>query len=498
VFRSLALRVLAAGFLLGIALGSSPAAAEEEPIGGVVLAEAENALPFAALDGFEAVTAPLRVALPAGVSTAALTDVYGQVIPFTGTHPEGVVGLPSLLGGTYEFRAGSQVARFRITGTGEVPVDPGPVKEPAGAPYWLSLFPAAVALGMLTVRRLRPVAFVLGVVSAGSFLYLRFGVTEPVMADCARAHADPSAELLDCSVRRGAVLVDRGEFPRAVRELEEANIGTCHEVAHMVGVRSWLRSSDPVAEVLRPGFDVCGHAFYHGALYGGGTYMVDDDFAAAVLDACDTIYPEDGPGGGACAHGVGHSLMVRFGHDLERVDEICRAMRTDVPQRVLECRGAALMEYAVIYARASGDPTRAPVLGRHPTELCQEADADLQVFCYGGLAMATKRVEGSARRLLEFCENLGPSRVVRCVEGVVPEFRSHLGRERLDGGVCRAVSDPQAVEVCARQYAYFLFDQYADSEIGEKICAAAGVPVAVCKNAESAARDWSRTPMPDA
>ena len=157
-----------------------------------------------------------------------------------------------------------------------------------------------------------------------------------------------------------------------------------------------------------------------------------------------------------------------------------------------------MMEYSVIYARAGGDPTRAPVLGRHPTELCQEASEDLQVFCYGGLAMATKRAEGSARRLLEFCEGLGASRVMRCVEGVVPEFRSHLGRSALDGSVCRVVSDPKAVEVCARQYAYFLFDQYADPAIGEKICTGAGVPVQICRDAETASRDWARTPTPDA
>lgn len=474
------------------AAGSSP-----DPIGGVDLATGPSAIPFAELDGFEADTAPLRVSLPPGSGTPVLLDTYGKSIPFTGRHPDGVVGLPGLLGGYYELRTDKASVKFHITGTGEVPVDPGPVLETSSLLTIVSATLLVLGTALVLKRRLRPLGILLLLFAGGSWAYPKLLSDDGApIASCASVHPDPSTELLDCAVERGAVLVDQGDFPAAIRELEDANIGACHEVAHLVGVRSWLRSSAPVKDVLRPGFDVCNHAFYHGALYGGATYMDDESFAAAVIDSCDVIYPDDRPGGGACAHGVGHSLMLRFGHDLERVDAICRSMRTTRPIRILECRGAALMEYSVIYRRASGDPARAPQLGRHPTELCQEASEELQVFCYGGLAMATPRSDTSARELLEFCAALAGGRSLRCVEGVVPEFRSHLGRPNLDGSVCRVLNDAGR-EICARQYAYFIFDQYADTALSIRICDEAGVPVEVCLASEKSARDWSRTDLPE-
>jgi hypothetical protein len=483
--------------LVGLAPAAASADSQDTPIGGLPLTDAPPAMALEDLDGFKADTVPLRVRIPEGYTNPRLFDSYGEEIPLTGSHPTGEVGLPGLLSGLYELRTDQFTAKFSITGTGEVPVNPGPLLDGRTLPMALVLIPLVVGALLLTRRRLRPLGFLLLVLAGGAWLYPKLRSTpEAAIAACAEVHEDPSDGLLDCAVRRGAVLVDRGDFPSAIRELEEANIGSCHEVAHLVGVRSWLRAEDPEAEVFRPGFDVCGHAFYHGALYGGGTYMTDEEFASVVINACDTIYPDDRPGGGACAHGVGHSLMLRFGHDLERVDGICRSMKTSMTKRILECRGAALMEYSVIYRRAAGDPSRAPMLGRHPTELCAEAGEDLQVYCYGGLAMATQRSETSARDLLEFCSKLPQGRDLRCVEGVVPEFRSHLGRPNLDGSVCRVLSSAGR-EICARQYSYFIFDQYADTSLSLQICEQAGVNREVCLAAESASRDWARTELPE-
>lgn len=451
------------------------------------------ALEFRDLDGFEGRTAPLRVRLPQEATSSVLLDGYGVVIPFTGDPVPGEVGLPALLAGTYELRAddGGHVARFHITGVGEVPPDPGPLRGTAPLPAWVFGVALVFAAVLLASRRLRAVSVLVFALLAVGWTYSSLADDVFTLEECRAAHPDPSQELLDCAVRRAVRVTNDGRFPAALAELEDAGVSTCHEVAHIVGVRAWLESDDPVGEVLRPGFDLCNHAFYHGALYGAAIYMSDEEFVTSVLDACEVIHPAEHPAAGACAHGVGHSLMLRFGDDLERADRACLVMQTASEHRRLECRGAAIMEYAVIHQRAEGDATRLPLPGRDPVELCAEAVAELQVYCYGGLAMAEPRTETSARELLEYCAGLAPERTLRCVEGVVPEFRSHLGRPNLDGSVC-GVLDDDAREVCARQYAYFIYDQFPDVGLVLRICDQADVPEEVCLTASSDARDWDR------
>lgn len=487
----------------------SPAAAVSglavpAPTGSQDPGDEPAAIEFERLDGFEGRTVPLRVRLPAAVSSVVLRDGYGNVVPFTGEESSSAVRLPALLAGNYELQvrvaAGLRIARFHVTGIGEVPPDPGPNVAGRAGPgtttaLLVALFVALAGVGVLVAAGRKRVAAVFAVLVAATAVAggLRVSAANvvPSLEECRRAFADPSQELLDCSVRRAIQLTNDGRFPEALAELDAAGISTCHEVAHIVGVRAWLTSTDPVREILRPGYDLCNHAFYHGALYGAAIYMSDEEFLDSVLDACEAIHPGDHPAAGACAHGVGHSLMLRFGDDLPRADRACLVMRTDSAHRRLECRGAALMEYAVIHQRSGGDATRLPFPGRPPAELCDEAAPELRVYCYGGLAMAKPRTETSARELLEYCAALPADRGLPCVEGVVPEFRSHLGRPNLDGSVC-TVLDASLREVCARQYAYFIYDQFPDASLVLRICDEAGVDPDVCMNAGSEARDWDR------
>jgi len=416
-----------------------------------------------------------------------LRDGDGRAIPFTGALRDGdVIYPPSLLPGTYVLTDGVGTARFTVE-TADFAMAEESYALPAVARKADRLrWQTAVAVGAvlilvaaLALRRRFTAAAAVALIAALGVGVVRLGDAGGTGAaatyeQCALLHGGvQTAAFNQCAFERITNRYDSVGLEKALDEMDQATLPGCHEIVHKFGMLVWVEADD-WREVLAPGKNLCNDAYHHGLLYGASTYATDEQFVELVTGLCPRL---DIPAEmlGACYHGVGHGLAVRFGTDYERSVEVCEAQEYAYPQYRAECIGAALMQHSVRYRNAAGKEGFVPKPNIHPLRMCEPLeDRLLLIECYVALAMAHPRTPEStvsASELLAICNGEPHWKVLPCVDGVSREFRSHTvdaGREA--PAVCLDAGDGVLVRMCASNVAYFSFDQYRDEDKAYLVC----------------------------
>lgn len=479
MFVSRVSRVLLTGLLAVLLIAVQPFAAR---------AERSEEDPFLSSDVF-----PPRVLEVPGVPTGIdpvevrLVDAGGVGIPLTGDAAVLAGGVlkvypPRLPVGEYRllYPGGEQAV---TVGDPPFPALDGSSGE-SGTPLWVYLLLGAgvPALALLTRPRRRLLAVPLfGMSLLGAVLLFTGG------SDAAPAsQGDPCAlaDLVEDCASEYVLGLFESEGPNVaseeLRRLSGAEdsrwASICHEIAHDLGSRTFRVSLDP-KESISFGFTDCSLGYVHGVLEAMGTYLSDEEFPVAVVDACSRLdelfLPEGAQSIFGCHHGVGHAAMWRFNESLESAMPVCD--RFDLPRQREECKVGAIMEwvYADQRATVSGRPQDAPLPRvASPLELCEPPLSDLSEGCVeGALTSVNKQgVEGSA----QWCSE-NPSVIEACLRSLA---RRVVQIDLSEGGsfleqpmsFCGLFADEATRENCAMQVGYMhLFLSRSVSAAG-KVC----------------------------
>jgi methionine-rich copper-binding protein CopC len=91
----------------------------------------------------------------------------------------------------------------------------------------------------------------------------------------------------------------------------------CHEVAHELGRKVVFHYLD-VKKSLADSDQTCELGFFHGVVEGAARVMLSDDFYGPVASSCDQALDKS-----SCAHGIGHSLSIRYSVNMEKSVQLC-------------------------------------------------------------------------------------------------------------------------------------------------------------------------------
>lgn len=248
----------------------------------------------------------------------------------------------------------------------------------------------------------------------------------------------------------------------------------CHEIAHDLGSLTFRTSMDHVGSVSS-GFTDCSLGYVHGVLEAMGTYLDDDSFPAAAVEACkrvDELFLSEGGSLFGCHHGVGHAAMWRFNESLQPAAEVCDLF--DMPRQQEECKVGAVMEwvYADQRAQVSGRNADAPLPRVESTlELCAPPIGDLSEGCVEGALTSVGKsgvVDAASwcddnRAVLEACMRSLARRVV--------QIDLSEGGTYLDDPMsfCSAFAD-DARGLCAMQVGYMHLFLSRSRSAAAKVC----------------------------
>lgn len=368
----------------------------------------EETDPFSLGDAYPPRAVVLDVASPPAVGDVRLTDAAGRPIPLTGegvavVDGEVVVFPPRLPAGRYTiaYPGGQQVL--------EIGTVPGFQGDAAEGPSPFRFLPLLVLLpALLLVLRRRPlvggmVAFV-GVASTAGLLALT-GADRSALPQ-----GDPCAgrpDLTECATGYVVEVLEGFGPRRATEELVRLSGGEgsswariCHEPAHELGIRTWLREGSLEAAV-DAGTTACSLGYVHGLLQAMGTYLDDEEFPGAARGLCDGIddlyrsgrLVGDVANGPAtllgCHHGVGHAAMWRFNEDLASAMPVCAEF--PLPEQQEECRVGAVMEWVYASQRAARSGVvadRPSPQVETPVDLCLPPIGVLSPGCVEGAVTA--------------------------------------------------------------------------------------------------------------
>lgn len=176
----------------------------------------------------------------------------------------------------------------------------------------------------------------------------------------------------------------------------------CHEVAHELGRKVVFHYLD-VEKSLAGSDQTCELGFFHGVVEGAARVMLSDDFYGPVASSCDQALDK-----GSCAHGIGHSLSIRYSVNMEKSVQLCLEYfkEVDLVDNCVEAVGMSAGEWlgnTLIRTKSfdASKPYASP--DSSMVKWCSFLDDNLSAHkkCMSGLAVVYK----SARQGLSYMPN---------------------------------------------------------------------------------------------
>jgi hypothetical protein len=130
----------------------------------------------------------------------------------------------------------------------------------------------------------------------------------------------------------------------------KGTIDDCHMIAHHLGHEAFGASGN-LARALEMGDVRCMKGYYHGVMEAALAARAKQG-ERGIVGLCDPFFGEEKRWDG-CVHGLGHGLMWRNDHDLERSMADCDTLSPDQGRR--RCEDGVLMENSLRYALLPDD-----------------------------------------------------------------------------------------------------------------------------------------------
>src|SRR5262249_25594939 len=148
---------------------------------------------------------------------------------------------------------------------------------------------------------------------------------------------------LDCLTPQIRAAATSGNVSDFVSELSSAKAkgisDDCHMIAHHLGHEAYAASGN-LAKVLEMGDVRCMKGYYHGVMEAALAARAKQG-ELGIIGLCDPFMGEEKRWDG-CVHGLGHGLMWRNSHDIERSIADCDSLSLD--QGRSRCEDGVLME----------------------------------------------------------------------------------------------------------------------------------------------------------
>jgi hypothetical protein len=242
-----------------------------------------------------------------------------------------------------------------------------------------------------------------------AFAALLYGCTspsslprKPALGDCLAIKALDLQ--LECLAPLLKAAVATSNVPNLVSELASAKInGTiddCHMIAHHLGHEAFAASGN-LSQALEMGDVRCMKGYYHGVMEAALATRAKQG-ERGIVGLCDPFFGEEKRWDG-CVHGLGHGLMWRNDHDLERSIADCDTLSPDQGRN--RCEDGVLMENSLRYALLPEDEYAS--LAPHACD-ARSLTAEQRLGCQlniGDVAMLHYRHDLSRARAL--CATIG-------------------------------------------------------------------------------------------
>lgn len=227
---------------------------------------------------------------------------------------------------------------------------------------------------------------------------------------------------------------------------------SCHVLVHELGQAAYEKYKD-FAQSLKYQDEVCNSGFLHGVIE--AHFKESEDIFTALNNVCSQ-YNAESFMGWECYHGVGHGVMYFTSNDLEASLKLCGQLKDEA--RSICVNGVFMENFSTDqklhpskYLKKD-DPfypcsqqsnrdkydcfTYAPVyfltLNNHnyskALKWCQEAEAEYQDYCVGGVGGQMIKENINHPKIVEkMCMSADEDQIESCISGMINLYINHFG-----------------------------------------------------------------------